>query len=42
MLLRGPAPYSGFLRNSEKIIRDHYFNVMTEEEAAAFWAIRPA
>jgi hypothetical protein len=27
--------------NSEKIIRDHYYNAMTEKEAKAFWNIRP-
>jgi hypothetical protein len=27
--------------NSERIIRDHYYNAMTEKEAKAFWNIRP-
>jgi hypothetical protein len=28
--------------NSESIIRNHYLNVMPQEEALAFWAIAPA
>ena len=28
--------------NSERIIKKHYLNMMTETEAAAFWGIKPA